>query len=229
MNIVLYGSGEFTPLVNEIDKYLIEKYKLKTVAVIPTAAGQESDVDKWIAMAKTHFANLNIKVIPVPVHNKTQANDLALVNLVKDADWIFYSGGSPNYLLETMDGSKLWEAVLVRLNNGALLSGSSAGAMIMGKYVLAPSFRALVSPSKNIWHKAFGLVEYTIIPHFDHFKRQPGLINKLLDRSLTKAGSSLMGIDENTAIILDSNEPVVLGLGGVEIHDKTGVRCIVPK
>jgi len=229
MNLVLFGSGEFTDSVDEIDKFLIKKYKPKNIAVIPTAAGLESDVKKWIEMAQAHYAKFNLPVIPVPIFNKIQANDTNLTDLVLEADWIFFSGGSPNYLLETLKDSKLWEKVLNRLDNGALLSGSSAGAMVMGQYVLSPSLRSLISRPKTIWTDAFMLVDYTVIPHFDHFKKQPGLINKILNIQITKAGSYLMGIDENTAIIIDQTKPIVLGLGGVEIHDINGTRRLQPK
>jgi cyanophycinase len=226
MNLVLFGSGEFTDSVNDIDKFLIDKFKPKNVAVIPTAAGQESDAIKWINMAKSHYAKFNLAVIPVEIFNKDQANDKSKVDLLNDADWIFFSGGSPNYLLETLSDTLLWEMVLKKYQQGTLLSGSSAGAMVIGKYILTPSFRNMFAKNKTMWHKAFGLVDYTIIPHFDHFKRQPGFINKIMDKSLEKVKSSWMGIDENTVILF--NDKSVYGLGTVEIHDKDSVTILKP-
>lgn len=140
MALVLFGSGEFTDQVNDIDKYLITKYKPRNIAIIPTAAGQESDVEKWIEMAKSHYSKFNLKIIPVEIFNKTQADDKQLVDLLNNADWIFFSGGSPNYLLESLRGSLLWDKVMEKYNKGALLSGSSAGAMVMGKYIFVTVF-----------------------------------------------------------------------------------------
>jgi cyanophycinase len=226
MNLVLFGSGEFTDSVDEIDKFLIDKFKPKNVAVIPTAAGQESDVEKWINMGKSHYAKFNLPVIPVEIFNKDQANDKSKVDLLNDADWIFFSGGSPNYLLETLKDTLLWEVVLKKYNQGTLLSGSSAGAMVMGKYVLSPSIRTMFAKNKTMWQPAFGLVDYTIIPHFDHFKKQPGFINKVMNKSLAHIRSSWMGIDENTAILLSDKS--VHGLGTVEVHDKGSVTILKP-
>jgi len=228
MSLVLFGSGEFTENVNDIDEYLITKYKPKNVAVIPTAAGQEADVEKWIDMAKTHYGKFNLPVIPIEIFNKTQANDRHLVNLLADADWIFFSGGSPNYLIETLRGSLLWDEVIEKYNKGALLSGSSAGAMVMGKYILSPSFKTIFGKDKVMWQEAFDLIDYTIIPHFDHFKRQSGFVNKLVSRSLTKIKSPWMGIDENTAIEFDGKDKIVHGMGNVEVHDQNGISHLKP-
>ena len=223
MKLALFGSGEFTDSVDDIDKYLIAKYKPKNVAVIPLAAGQEADAVKWINLAKTHYAKFKLSVIPVEIYSKTQANDKKLTNLLKTADFIFFSGGSPNYLIETLRGSLLWEVVLDKYEHGALLAGSSAGAMVMGKYILSPSFKTIFGKDKVMWQDAFSLVDYTIIPHFDHFKRQSGIINKLMSRSLSKIRSDWMGIDENTAIIFDGSNRSVHGLSGVEVHDQNGI------
>jgi cyanophycinase len=220
MNLVLFGSGEFTPAVDNIDKYLIDKYQPRNIAVLPTAAGTESDASKWIEMAKLHYAKYNLPVIAVPIFNKTQSNDKTLIDLLDQADWIFFSGGNPNYLLEVLTGSELWRVILKKLEVGTLISGSSAGAMIMGRFLLSPSFKP---DHKGLWQDAFGLVDYTIIPHFDHFKRNRGFIRKLLQISPAKVRSSWIGIDENTAIIFGDHEPSVRGLGHVEIHDSKAI------
>jgi len=224
MNLALFGSGEFTSDVDAIDEYLIDRFKPKNIAVLPTAAGQEGDVIKWIEMAKLHYAKYDLPVIPVPILNKVQANNQNLIKLLDKADWIFFSGGSPSYLLETLEDTKLWEMVLERIEAGALLSGSSAGAMVMGKFVLAPSFRAMFSHDKAIWQDAFGLVDYTVFPHFDHFKKYQGFMQKIIEKSPDKVRNSWMGIDENTAIIFSSDEQIVRGLGDIEIHEGTAIK-----
>ena len=221
MNLVLFGSGEFTPEVNDIDEYLISKYKPRSVAILPTAAGAEPDASKWIAMAQAHYQKYNLEVLPIPVFDKAQANQKELISPLKQADWIFFSGGNPGYLLEVLKGSELWKIVLKRLEAGALLLGSSAGAMVMGKYLLSPSFNPTDERSGRIWQNAFGLVDYSIIPHFDHFKKHKGFMRNVLRMSLSRVRSSWMGIDENTAIIFSNLEPIVRGLGGVEIHNST--------
>jgi len=218
MNLALFGSGEFTDQVNDIDKYLISKFKPKNIAVLPTAAGAEADVNKWIEMAKEHYGKFNLKVIPVPILNNADANQRYLVSLLEPADWIFFSGGDPGYLLDCLIDSKLWKVIASKLENGCLISGSSAGAMVMGNYLLSLSFRRVGKDSKMLWKNGLEIVDYTIIPHFDHFKRNKGFIRKMIKLSPKEVKASWMGIDENTAIIFSGGECVVHGLGNVEIH-----------
>jgi cyanophycinase len=229
MNLVLFGSGEFTPAVDDIDEYLISQYKPQNIAILPTAAGVENDASKWLDMAKQHYAKYNLSVIPVPIYNKVQANEKRLTDQLKQADWIFLSGGNPNYLFETLKDSELWKIILKQVDDGALIAGSSAGAMIMGKFLLSPSLNTFFKSSSSLWQRAFGLVDYTIIPHFDHFKKQKGFMLKILRISPNKIRSSWMGIDENTAIILDDLSRKVIGSGSVEIHDSTGIHTLNDK
>ncbi len=223
MNLALYGSGEFTPEVNQIDQYLITQFKLSRVAILPTAAGMESDVEKWISMAKNHYSKFNIEVIPIRIFNHEQANDSKLVELLDDVDWIFFSGGNPGYLLQTIKGTKLWVKVMEMYHSGVLLSGSSAGAMIMGNYILSPKFMLNKRGSGTSWEDAFGLVNYSVIPHFDHFTKNHKFMDKIINFSPEKVRLAWMGIDENTAIIFSGSNRIVKGLGGVEINDSTGI------
>jgi cyanophycinase len=223
MNLALFGSGEFTDDTNEIDEYLISEFSPKNIAVIPTAAGLESDVMKWIKMAEEHYSKFKIDVIPIPVLNKTQANDSKLVKLISPADWIFFSGGNPAYLLESLEKTILWSTVMKKYESGTLLSGSSAGAMIMGNFVMSPSSMNSDPSNEENWKDAFGLVNYTVIPHFDYFKKNNSFMKKMLDQSPDKVRKSWMGIDENTAIIYKAGERFVRGKGGVEINDSTGI------
>lgn len=219
MDTVLYGSGEFTSAVNDIDAYIIATHKPRNVAVIPAAAGKEHDSSKWLAMAESHFAELNLKVIPVPIYTPADANNQQLVGLLVDADWIFFSGGDPGYLLEVLTDSLLWQMVLERRLKGALITGSSAGAMVLGSYVLSNPLKALFSGSSALWKPGLGLIDYTIFPHFNAMQKFKLVFNSVVSCSPKAVKSSWLGIDENTAIILsDNKEPVILGQANVEIH-----------
>lgn len=218
MNLALFGSGEFTNTVDDIDDYLIKTYKPRSIAIIPTAAGKEKDYYKWIEMAEEHYRKFNVEVIPVPVTSIEQSNKQEYSILVEKADWIFFSGGDPNYLLTVLKDNNLWETVLKKYNSGTLLSGSSAGAMIMGTYLLSSPFRDIIKPTASDWKPAFNLVPFTIFPHFDKFKRHPNVLNRLIFNSPNEIKSSWIGIDENTALLLKDTERIVLGTGQIEVH-----------
>lgn len=219
MNIALFGSGEFTPAVTPIDEYLITTFKPSSIAVIPTAAGKERDAIKWLHAAERHYRAFDIRFIPVPIFNRADADNAELVKPLSDADWIFFSGGSPSYLLSTLRGSLLWSMVSKRAAEGALLAGSSAGAMVMGSYVLTNPFHDFKFDLKNGWEPAFGLVPQAIIPHFDRWNSRLGAADKLMGHSPDVIKNAWMGIDEDTALITSGDDKVVMGVGGVTIHD----------
>ncbi len=218
MNLALYGSGEFTEEVKDIDEYLITKYKPHNIAILPTAAGKENDYTKWLSMAKIHYAQYNLSIIEVPILNKIQANNQELINPILNADWIFFSGGDPNYLLNVLKNSVLWKEITRLYHEGVLLSGSSAGAMVMGNFILSNPFKAIFKNSDILWKEAFKLVDYTIFPHFNRIKNHPTFIKRVIKQSPKNISSSWIGIDENTALIIDDNKQSIHGPGNVEIH-----------
>lgn len=220
MAIVLYGSGEFTDSVNQIDQSLIDQFNPKSVAVVPTAAGQEKDWFKWLDMAENHFNKFNIEVIKIAVTNQKEANDPSIVNNILKADWIFYSGGQPDYLFKTINHSLLWQITLERYKSGVLLAGSSAGAMILGNYILDKPFKAMLQKTDENWQKTFGLVDYTILPHFNRMNQFRPLLNQLLKNAPKSISENLIGIDEDTALLIENNNMKKLGQGNVELRQK---------
>jgi len=219
--INLVGSGEYLPVMNDVDRYLLESLNLNgrkpRVACLPTAAGKEGDgsVNRWLSMGVQHFRELGADVEPVRIIDRDSANDPCWEPILETADLIYFSGGDPTYLHETMKGSLAWSAALRAWERGAIYAGCSAGAMILGKRM--PSFRLAGT------QEGFGVVPATfIIPHFDAI---PGVWKPIvfgLQRSL-KQGERMIGVDEDTALIGKLNgEWVVKGKSKVHIFARDG-------
>lgn len=199
--IALLGSGEYLPVMNEVDAYLLANCgadgRTPRVVCLPTAAGEEGDasVNRWMKMGVDHFTRLGADVQAVPVTDSRSANDLNHAAVVEDADLIYFSGGNPMYLYQTMKDSLVWSAAQKVWGRGGVYAGCSAGAMILGREV--PDFRMLGTRSLPV----FGLVPAAvIIPHFDavpiFFKPLVGTSRKRLHE-----GEVMIGIDEDTAIV----------------------------
>ncbi len=107
MSLVLFGSGEFTNQVLDIDNFLIKNYNIKSIAILPTAAGLESDWLKWIDMAINHYAKFNISVIPLKVQRQLDANQSEIILALEKSDAIFISGGNPLYLFNQLKSTLL--------------------------------------------------------------------------------------------------------------------------
>lgn len=213
--LVLAGSGEFTPAMDELDRELLATLRPGArVAIVPTAAGLEDTPNNWAAMGTAHFRALGAETVAVMVLNKDDAHEPKWSAAIAEADWIYFSGGNPGHLMETLDGSPFWSAVLVRHGAGAILAGSSAGAMIFGQSTFVPLARGPDGfPTRMLIRPAMGLVPGVIIaPHFNILPER--LLRTWSD--LVPVGHRLLGIDEDTALVGGDGGWVVRGRG--EVH-----------
>ena len=219
--IALLGSGEYLPVMDDVDRYLLANCGVSErkprVVCLPTAAGQEGDksISRWSKMGVEHFSRLGADVQAVPVIDEKSANDLNHATAVEEADVIYFSGGDPGYLHRTMKDSLVWQAAEKAWTRGAVYAGCSAGAMILGREI--PDFRTLGMRSFS----AFGVVPVAfVMPHFNAIPLfgKP-LVSALRNR--LKAGEIMIGIDEDTAIIGKFNEDwTVFGKAKAHIFTK---------
>ncbi|SRR6266498_3145383 len=199
--IALLGSGEYLPVMDDVDKYLLSNSNTNgskpRVACLATAAGREGNesVTRWSKMGVDHFVRLNADVQAVPVIDKVSANDPRWETVLENADLIYFSGGDPGYLFQTLDGSCAWSAAQKAWARGAVYAGCSAGAMIMGERI--PDMRTIGMATMP----AFGIVPATfIVPHFDAI---PAIWKSVVFtlRNRLKTGEVMLGIDEDTALV----------------------------
>lgn len=199
--ITLVGSGEYLSVMNEIDSHLLASVntngRTPRVVCMPTAAGQEGDasVNRWLGMGVEHFQTLGAEVTPARIIDRKSADDPVWEEALENADLIYFSGGNPMYLYETMLGSRAWNAAQKAWERGAVYAGCSAGAMILAQRV--PNFRAAGLTSME----AFQVIPATfVIPHFD---RMRGLWSAYLFgvRRQLKDNQFILGVDENTALV----------------------------
>lgn len=217
--IALVGSGEYLPVMNEVDNFLLANCgandRKPKVVCLPTAAGLESEssVKRWMKMGIDHFTRLNADVRAVPVTDKDSANEPSHASAVEEADFVYFSGGNPLHLYETMKDSLVWKSAMKVFERGGVYAGCSAGAMILGKSI--PNFRMLGINSVN----AFGIVSALVIPHFD---ATPIFFKPIISaaRSRLKQNELMIGIDEETAMVGKHSEWTVMGKSGVHVFTK---------
>lgn len=197
--IALVGSGEYLPVMNDVDRYLLESLNLNgrkpRVVCLPTAAGQEGDgsINRWSNMGVAHFQQLGADVNALRIIDRESAEDPQWESFLENADLIYFSGGDPGYLYQTMNGSRAWSAAQRAWERGAIYAGCSAGAMILANQI--PRFRI----SGTV--EGFGIVPAKyIVPHFDAI---PALFRPLAMALMgqLKNGDRMVGVDEDTALI----------------------------
>lgn len=199
--IALLGSGEYLPVMDEVDNFILvncgAEGRIPRVVCLPTAAGQEGQRSwgHWMKMGEDHFRSLGADVQSLPIIDRDSADDPQYETILESADLIYFSGGKPDYLYQTLNGSRAWQAAQKAWDRGAAYAGCSAGAMILGRSI--PNFRR---PGFGT-QEAFGIVPVAfILPHFDAIPvvRKPFLF--ALRRQLAE-DESIIGVDEETALI----------------------------
>ena len=205
-SLALVGSGEYLPQMREFEQSLINdglaNNKKPIYIQIPTAAARESEnrINYWRSLGEVAAKSLGVTQSFLPIFTRDDANNLELLKDVDDAALIYLSGGDPHYLAQTLRDTLLWDLILKNWQTGGSLAGCSAGAMAFSGYV--PHFRlSRAQPTQG-----FGLLnEVRVIPHFDKFfKWIPDSAAKhLLD---LPGDSTLIGIDEDTAVVKRANQ-----------------------
>lgn len=204
--IALVGSGEYTDALLDVDKLLLDGRPPRYVQ-IPTAAAPEGErvLDKWTNMGIEQARRLGVEPVPLRVRTKEDADDPAIVEQLGDAGLIYFSGGNPTYLTETLRDTLLWREIHRLWQAGTALGGCSAGAMAFGEWVV--DIRHPTKPGIPGLGAAPGL---RVLPHFDRFLgRMPDLLMRPFLRHID--GVATVGIDEDTALVGGPDTYAVMG------------------
>ncbi|MDQ1428310.1 MAG: cyanophycinase [Acidimicrobiaceae bacterium] len=161
----------------------------REVVVLPTAAAYEHP-DRAVAWAERYFQALGAKVRGLMVVGRADAGDGANAAVVRDARFIYLGGGSPLHLRSVLKDSKVWQALEEAWHDGAVVAGSSAGAMALCDPMIDPRGGALTL--------GLGLVEQVaVLPHANTWS--PEKAHRTF--SLATGGLRIAAIDEQTALI----------------------------
>ena len=208
--LVLEGGSEFGGQMRDPDLRAIELAGGfdAPLRIIPTAAAPDKNDVRAGNNGVRWFQGLGANdVQSVPLTSKIRADDKRIVQSLRDAKLIYLLGGFPQYLGETLKGSDAWEGALEAYRNGAVIAGSSAGAMVICQFYYDPQARRV--------HEGLNLVPNSLVlPHHNTFGKKwaPELLKKL-------PAVTLIGIDEQTGMVNDGgNSWIVLGRGEVTLY-----------
>ena len=208
--LLLEGGAEFGGRMRDPDLKAIELAGgfEAPIRIIPTAAAPDNNYQRAGNNGIHWFQSLGAKdVVSLPLIDKASANDASLAKSLQAAKLIYMLGGFTGYLAETLIASPAWEAVLEAYRSGAVIAGSSAGAMVMCEFYYDPSAQRVV--------KGLNLVPNSLVlPHHNTFGKSwaPQLTKQVPDLTL-------IGIDEQTGMLDDgAGTWTVYGRGGVTYY-----------
>jgi cyanophycinase len=183
------------------------------IRIIPAAAAPDNNDLRAGANGVAWFRSLgSLDVHSVPIIDRASANQAELARELEDARFIFILGGFTRYLAETLAGSRAGDAMRAAHRGGAVIGGSSAGAMVLCEHYYDQT-SSQVMPGLNL------LPGCCVLPHHNTFgKKWAPRLNRHLP------GAVLLGIDEETGMLNDgpADEWTVYGKGTVTVYEPNG-------
>ena len=215
--IVLEGGAEFGGRMDAVDRRAMSLAGgvNRPIRIIPAAAAPDDNHRRAGQNGIEWFQQLGAAdVSALDLIDRQSADDPNIAAELARARLIYLLGGFPHYLGQTLMGSRSWQAILDAHSQGAVIAGSSAGAMVLCDYYHDPGTAQL--------HQGLGLVRGAcVLPHHETFgKDWAPLIRKNSARIL------MVGIDEQTGLINDAGPGRwrVYGKGKVTLYKNNSSR-----
>jgi cyanophycinase len=184
------------------------------VVVIAAASGEPSRIEaEYVEVFKLLGA---ASVVPLRLEMREQANGDRAVELLEQASGVFFTGGDQMRIGTIVGGSRVDSVLHARLSDGLVLAGTSAGAAMMSGTMIIGGQEASVSPSSVRTGPGLEFLPGVLIDM--HFAER-GRLNRLLSAIALYPHELGVGIDEDTAILVEGDRFEVIGTGSVTVID----------
>ena len=205
------GSKE---ILKEVCQSINKEKDLLVIATIATENPKEAGENYTKVFHELGVENISI----LNVKDREESHSEENINMLKKAALVFFTGGDQLRITSILGGTPLHVELKNSYIRGCIYVGTSAGASVMSSTMIVKG-KDEESPKKCTLKMApgLGLIDGVIIDQ--HFA-QRGRIGRLLVGVAENPGTLGIGIDEDTAIIVDNKGVFnVLGSGAVYVID----------
>jgi len=170
MKLVLFsGGGEDENLRLNLEYTKLFKKKNPVITFIPSSSYQsDSEFQEFVnCYSRYNFSKFLFFPVDVPFDN-------VLLSQVMQSDAIYLAGGNTFYFLNSLRKSKLLAPLKRFVHNGGILSGLSAGAIMMTDDISLAGYPEFDRDENDIRLKnlnSLGLVDFYFFPHFKNSPR----------------------------------------------------------
>jgi cyanophycinase len=220
--ILLEGGAEFGGQMELPDRQAISLAGGPDVciSIIAAAAVPDNNHQRAGENGVRWFKSLGATHVTVlPIIDHSSANDRGLASLLENSRLIYLLGGFPYYLGNTLAGSLCWQAMRNAYHAGAMIAGSSAGAMVLCQYYYDPEGSRV--------KKGLGLISgICVLPHHNSFGQNwAPRLSELLPEII------LVGIDEETGMLNTAEDGSwrVSGKGEVTLYRRGQLEKFSPQ
>jgi cyanophycinase len=189
--------------------------KKAVIALFPTA----SSIPEELSSTYEHiFRSMGAEVRTVWVEERSDAENPAHLEALEGASAIFFTGGSQGRIVTLLGGTPLAQAIRRAHRGGVIVAGTSAGASVICDHMIAQGKKGYAPRRTSVTlAPGLGLTKRLVIDQ--HFA-QRHRIGRLFAAVALNPFLIGVGIDEDTAIVVESNHEIsVIGHGTVTIVD----------
>jgi cyanophycinase len=150
------------------------------------------------------------------------------VDSVRNARLIYISGGDQNRFMRIVKNTPVYDAIHEAYKNGSTIAGTSAGAAVMSKKMITGNelkypeytgeYRTIEANNIEI-AEGLGLNDRIIVDQ--HFVKRMRM-NRLIATCIENPTEICIGIDEATAILVESDSALVVGISNVIVLRNNG-------
>jgi len=189
------------------------------LAIISVASDAPQEV---AGIYETTFRRLGARqASALDVRSRAEANDDDAVAAIEAATGVFFTGGNQLRITRLLGGTRLDTALHRRHEEGLVVAGTSAGAAMMSSVMIVGSAPTMTLRAGVVeLGSGLGFLPGVLIDQ--HFE-QRGRLRRLLAAIAQHPHELGLGIDEDTAVVVDGHAFEVFGSGSATVVDAGGL------
>ena len=214
--VCLQGGGELSPACRPMDARVLRRVAggpqpvRVVVAALAAVPGREHDTA--VRHGVEHYRRLGADAVGAP---DARTDPGGAVAALRAARLVVLPGGSPSRLLDALRTTPVGDLLTALAAEGTAVSGSSAGAMVLGGWTVLPDRRGETGLAVE---PGLGLVPgVVVVPHWSGGGSRGDWL-RALDAAVP-AGTAVLGLPEESGVLVQGRTATALGVAAVRRVD----------
>lgn len=187
------------------------------IAVMTAATSLPKEVGEDYINIFNRLGAESVQVVHTEHRDDSQRE--ASIRIVEQATGVFFTGGDQSRIVDFIKGTPLDGVLHKRHEQGVVIGGTSAGAAMMPDEMIMGG-ASVSNPSVDAVTMGPGMGFLPGVVIDQHFA-QRGRLGRLLAALVLQPAVLGLGIDEDTAIVVNGDEFQVIGRGAITVVDET--------